>query len=252
MKFIPWTRYPHFRDRKWRYSTARRDQMQNEAEGGSVSEKGAVFGKEIKAHVEANLGTIRSGFQEKWGDLSYPDVLFVRASLEKPYHVFVTCGVSNNPMNVPEEMAEYSRAELVIALPQSWPLGENSIKKEESNWPMRWLKRVGRLPHDQKTWIGQGHTFSNGDPWKPIADTDFAGALTLSPFGLSPEFFQLQTKQGERIIFYYLFPLYQQEIDLKLRKGSEALEKLFHKHDIDFVIDPARTNVAKKRSFFRS
>jgi hypothetical protein len=226
--------------------------MQNEAEGGSVSEKGAVFGKEIKAHVEANLGTIRSGFQEKWGDLSYPDVLFVRASLEKPYHVFVTCGVSNNPMNVPEEMAEYSRAELVIALPQSWPLGENSIKKEESNWPMRWLKRVGRLPHDQKTWIGQGHTFSNGDPWKPIADTDFAGALTLSPFGLSPEFFQLQTKQGERIIFYYLFPLYQQEIDLKLRKGSEALEKLFHKHDIDFVIDPARTNVAKKRSFFRS
>ena len=129
---------------------------------------------------------------------------------------------------------------------------QNTIKKEESSWPMGLLKQVGRLPQDQKTWIGQGHSVSNGDPWKPIADTSFTGALTLSPFGLPSEFFQLETQQGERITFYYLFPLFQEEIDLKLRKGSEALEKLFHKHNIDFVLDPARINVAKKRSWFRS
>jgi hypothetical protein len=252
MTFIPWTQYKHFRDRKWRYSTGRRDQMEDMAKGLSALREGAVFGEEIKAHVEEHLGKIRSGFQEKWGDTSSPDVLFVRASMEQPYHVFFTCGVSDTPMSVPERMVEYSRTELVIALPQSWPLGAKSIRNEESHWPMKWLKRVGRLPQDQKTWIGKGHTISNGDPWKPIADTNFTGALTLSPFGLPPEFFHLQTQKGERITFYYLFPLYQEEIDLKLQKGSEALEKLFHKHNVDFILDPARMNVAKKRSWFLS
>ena len=226
--------------------------MEDEVKVQSASLEGAVYGEEIKAHIETNLGKIRTGFQEKWGDHSSPDVLFVRATLEQPYHVFVTCGVSDNPMNVPEGMEEYSRAELVIALPQSWPLGVKSIENEESNWPMKWLKRVGHLPQDKKTWIGKGHTISNGDPWKPIADTNFTGALTLSPFGLPQEFFQLQTQEGERIIFYYLFPLYHEEIELKLRKGSDALEKLFHKHNVDFVVDPARMNVAKKRGWFRS
>jgi hypothetical protein len=226
--------------------------MENEPKGESVREKGAEYGEEITSHVEANLGKIRTEFQEKWGDQSFPDLLFVRASLERPYHIFVTCGVSDRPMNVPDEMAEYSRTELVIALPQSWPLGIRSIKKEENNWPMRWLKRVGRLPHDQKTWIGKGHTISNGDPWKPIAETNFTGGLVLSPFGLPPKFFQLQTQQGENIMFYYLFPLYQEEIELKLRKGAAALEKLFHKDNIDFVLDTARKNVAKKKAWFRS
>jgi hypothetical protein len=197
--------------------------MEDKATELSASGEGAVYGEEIKAHIEGHLGKIRTGFQEKWGDQSSPEVLFVRATLEQPYHVFVTCGVSDNPMNVPEGMEEYSRAEFVIALPQSWPLGVRSIQSEESTWPMRWLKQVGRLPQDKKTWIGQGHTISNGDPWKPIADTDFTGILTLSPFGLPQDFFQLETKQGTRIVFYYLFPLYREEMDLKLRKNSEAL-----------------------------
>ena len=226
--------------------------MENEAKDQSASGEGAVYGEEIKAHIEEHLGKIRSGFQEKWGDRSSPDVLFVRATLEQPYHVFVTCGVSDNPMNVPEEMAEYSRAELVIALPQSWSLGVRSIKNEESNWPMSWLKRVGRLPQDKKTWIGKGHTISNGDPWEPIADTSFTGGIILPPFGLPPEFSQLQTQQGVKILFYHLIPLYREEMDLKLQKDSEALEELLHKDDTDFVLDLERKNVAKKKGWFRS
>ena len=226
--------------------------MEEKAKKKSESGKGAVFGEEIKAHIEEHVGKIRTGFQEKWGDTSSPDILFVRATLEQPFHIFFTCGVSDNPMNVPEGMEEYSRAELAIALPQSWPLGGKSIKNDESIWPLRWLKRVGRLPQDQKTWIGKGHTISNGDPWEPIADTNFTGVLVSPPFGLPQEFSQLQTRQGVNILFYLLIPLYKEEMDLKLRKGSQALEKLLHKHDTDFVLDLQRTNVAKKKSWFRS
>ena len=217
-----------------------------------VSGKGAVFGEEIKAHIEEHLGKIRDGFQEKWGDTSSPEVLFVRATLEQPYHVFITCGVSDNPMNVPEEMAEYNRVELFIVLPQSWSLGGKSITNEESIWPVRWLKRVGRLPQDQKTWIGKGHTISNGDPWESIANTNFTGAIILPPFGLPSDFFQLQTREGVKILFYCLVPIYREEMDLKLQKGCKALEELFQKRDIDFVLDPDRKNVAKKKGWFRS
>ncbi|MBN1832052.1 MAG: suppressor of fused domain protein [Deltaproteobacteria bacterium] len=252
MEFIPREKYQHFRDRKRRYSTGRRDEMEEKAKKRSVSGKGAIYEEEIKAHVEEHLGKIRSGFQERWGDTSSPDILFVRATLERPYHIFVTSGVSDNPMNVPEGMAEYSRAELVIALPQSWPLGGTSIRNEESIWPVRWLKRVGRLPQDQKTWIGKGHTISNGDPWEPIADTDFTGVLVSPPFGLPPEFSHLQIRQGVSILFYLLIPLYKEEMDLKLRKGSQVLEELLQKHDIAFVLDLQRKNVAKKKGWFRS
>ena len=226
--------------------------MEANAKKKSVSGKGTVYREKIKAHIEEHLGVIRTGFQEKWGDTSSPDVLFVRATLEQPYHIFITCGVSDNPMDVPEGMEEYSRAELVISLPQSWPLGAKSFRNEESIWPMRWLKQVGRLPQDQKTWIGKGHTVSNGDPWKTIADTNFTGFLVSPPFGLPDEFSHLQTQQGVIIHFYHLIPLYREEMDLKLRKGSQALEKLFQKHDIDFVLDIQRINVAKKKGWFRS
>jgi hypothetical protein len=116
---------------------------------------------------------------------------------------------------------------------------------------MTWLKRVGRLPQDQKTWIGKGHTISNGDPWKSIVNTNFTGTIILPPFGLPSEFFQLQTRDGVKILFYYLFPIYREEMDLKLRKGCKALEELFQKRDIDFVLDPERKNVAKKKGWFR-
>lgn len=231
----------------------KKNKRRDDKKGGeSVSAYFAMYKKQIKAHIEAHLGKVRNGFQEKWGDLSEPDILFVRASLDQPYHIFVTCGAGEKPMNVPKDTAEYSRAELVMALPQSWPLGVKSIKNEENNWPMRWLKRVGRLPQDQKTWIGQGHTISNGEYPEPIADTNFRGVLVLTPSWFPAGFSQLKTQKGEKIVFYCLIPLYQEEMDLKLQKGSEALERLLNKHNIDFVLDTARKNVVKKKGWFRS
>jgi len=41
-------------------------------------------------------------------------------------------------------------------------------------------------------------------------------------------------------------------MDLKLQKGSKALEELLNKNDTDFVLDLERKNVAKKKGWFRS
>ncbi len=206
--------------------------------------------EEVEAHVEKYIGKIETVYHEIVSDLVHLDVLFVPSSGNRPYHVLVTSGVSDEPMQVPEGMDQWRRAELMMALPGDWPLDQESFKNEANYWPVRWLKLVGKLPHEYQSWIGWGHTIPNGDPAEPIANTGFTGVILLPPYWLSPEFFQLKTAQEETITFYNLVPLYQEELELKLQKGSEALEKRLEKRDIGFVLDTKRKNVAKRGGWF--
>lgn len=205
---------------------------------------------EIEAHVEKHVGKIESVFHEVLSDLIHLDVLFVPATNSRPYHVLIASGVSDEPMNVPEGMEQFRFAEILIALPPSWPLDQKSFEDEANYWPVRWLKAIGRLPHEYRTWIGWGHTVPNGDPPETIANTQFVGVLLTPPYAFSPEFFRLTTKSGETISFYAMMPLFQEEMDLKLKKGVEELEQRFEKRGVDFVLDLARINVAKARGWF--
>jgi hypothetical protein len=140
---------------------------------------------------------------------------------------------------------------LLIALPEDWPITEVALKDEANWWPIRWLKLVGRLPHENESWIWWGHTIPNGDPPEPIANTKFVGVMLSPPYWLPRDFFELTTKSGETITFYALIPLFAEEMKLKLEKGFDELEARFEKQDINFVIDAKRPNVARKKGWFR-
>jgi len=219
--------------------------------GPTVPKHSAEHLEEVEAHVEKHIGKIETVFHELISDLIHLDVLFVPATQERPYHVLITSGVSDEPMKVPEGMESFRRVELLIALPKDWPLTQEAFKQDANYWPVRWLKQIGRLPHQYDTWIGRGHSIPNGDPVEPIANTQFVGVMLTPPYWLSPDFFRLTTKDGEIITFYMIVPLYQEEMDLKLKSGAEELEKRFEKEDIDFVLDIRRRNVAKKKGWFR-
>lgn len=206
--------------------------------------------EEIDAHIERHIGKVESVFHEILSDIVHLDVHFIPATNARPYHVLVTSGVSDEPMNVPAEMEEFRRAELLIALPRSWPLTQESLKRKENYWPVGWLKQIGRLPHEYNTWIGWGHTIPNGDPAEPIANTRFTGLMVTTPQWLPVEFFQMTASDGEKISFYQLVPLYQEEMDLKLKKGAEELEERLAKAGGSIAIDVQRPNVAKKKGWF--
>jgi hypothetical protein len=207
--------------------------------------------EEVEAHIERYIGKVETVFHEILSDLVHLDVLLVPATDERPYHVLVTSGVSDEPMKVPEGMEEFRRAELLIALPRDWPLTEEAFKDEANNWPVRWLKMIGRLPHEYETWIGLGHTIPNGDPPAPIADTRFIGFMLASPHWLPPELFQLATNAGETISFYALVPLFQEEMDFKLRKGVEELARRMENAGIGFTIDASRPNACARKGWLR-
>jgi hypothetical protein len=207
--------------------------------------------EELETHIEKHIGEIGTVFHEIVSDLIHLDVLFVPASAERPYHVLITSGVSDEPMNVPNGMEKFKRTELLIALPDEWPLTEDAFKDEANYWPVRWLKQIGRLPHEYDTWIGWGHTIPNGDPPERIANTEFIGVMLTAPYWLPPDFFQLTTRTGDIVSFYVLVPLYREEMDLKLKEGVDELEKQLGKAGVNWILDTKRPNVAKRKGWFR-
>jgi hypothetical protein len=159
--------------------------------------------------------------------------------------------MSDLPMTVPEELEGLRYAELCILLPNDWALGEEEFKDESNYWPVRWLKKLARFPHEYGTWLGYGHTIPNGENAEPFAANTQFGCMMLFP-GLSMEkgFHKLKINDEKTINFYCLYPLYKEEMQLKLKKGTDALLDQFGKFLVTDVVDIKRPNTCKKKGLF--
>lgn len=202
----------------------------------------------ITAHIERHLGPISGVFHEIISDLVHIDVHVVPATAECPYLRLVTSGMSDLPMAVPDDVDAPERMELMVTLPADWPITQDAFEDERNYWPVRLLKTLARLPHEYDTWLGFGHTIPNGHPSESYApDLDFDGAIVLPPVTTPEDFAQLVLQDGMTIDFMAIVPLYPEEMDLKLKKDAETLLDRFDAKSIQDVIQPGRTNVAKKR-----
>lgn len=81
-----------------------------------------------------------------------------------------------NIRTLPKGIKAHRYTELCIFLPANWPLEsepyqtiEETFKDENNYWPLRWLKKLARFPHEYNTWIGRGHTIPNGEAAEPFA-----------------------------------------------------------------------------------
>jgi hypothetical protein len=155
----------------------------------------------------------------------------------------VTTGMSTQPMTVPPGGEEYRFAELLIYLPKDWPLADSSLRDPNHFWPIDWLRRIARYPHEHHTWLGgPSAVIANDEPPQPLApNTRLTCLLATTEAG---EFGSLSLPDGRRVVFYTLFPLYTEERDLEKEKGTAHLVRLFQKRKIGIVVDVNRPNVA--------
>jgi hypothetical protein len=210
--------------------------------------RGEVCLDQISDHIERHLGTAATVFHEIASDTVHIDVHFVEPSTGRPFNRLVTSGMSDLPMTVPEGSGAPRFAELMLTLPAAWQLDQESFKSEQWYWPIRLLKMLARLPHKHATWLGYGHTIPNGDPPEAYApDTKLCGAIILPPASVPGDFRSLQIDESKTITFYSVVPLYQEEMELKLRAGSEKLLDRLDARGINDLIEPRRVNVARKR-----
>lgn len=196
---------------------------------------------ELEDFIISHFGEYKNVFHELVSPDIHVDICVIYPTPERNYYTLVTMGMGAHDMNVPEELTEQNleRAELVICLPSDWQL---PVEDEVWYWPLRWLKLLARVPIEEDSWVGWGHTVSNDGP---LAENTMLSALMLISPGAFEEAADLCTlSNGEEINFYQVIPLYQEELEYKIEHGAKALLELMNAEIME-AVDISRKNVCK-------
>jgi len=207
----------------------------------------------ISEHIEKYVGHSPNVFHELISDLVHLDVHTVPPTSQRNWHTCITSGMSERPMHAPPGVENSDYAELVLCLPPTWQLSEAAFKIDNQRfyWPIYWLKTLARLPHEYDTWLGAGHTVPNGDPPKPFHHTTkMCCWLTLGPIWFDKKFATLKLADGRLINFLAIIPIYAEEMQLKLNKGTDVLAGKLASLPLTELMNPSRKNVAVKRFGF--
>lgn len=205
----------------------------------------------ISAHIEECVGPVASVYHELISDLVHIDVHMVAPTPERDFYTLVTSGMSDRAMHVPEGLEDYRYCELMIALPADWPMDQEAWKDDANYWPVRMLKYLARFPHEYETWLWAMHTIPNGDPPEPFAvNTQLSGVILLPPLTVRPEFHQLVVDDAKTIHFHAIIPLHANEMDLKLKKGAEALFDGFDRDGVSELLNAGRGSTLRPKRWW--
>jgi hypothetical protein len=181
----------------------------------------------VQGHASKFLGSSRLVYHEAESRFAHIDLHRFGPDEEYGFHTFVTSGMAIRPMNVPREVENpeaYRYAELVLHLPENWPLDWVTLQKVENWWPLEVLTSLARLPHEREGWVWGGHTLRNGEPPEPYSpDTELSAALVLPSYLMPDEFEVLEMEDGREIVFLTVAFLHPDELEYSVRHGSDAL-----------------------------
>ncbi len=207
----------------------------------------------ITAHVEKHIGEIHGTYAEIVPGVVAVDLIVVAPTPRKNYYTLVTSGMSDLPMSVPQGAEDFTYAELMMCLPPDWKISDEAFQDENNYWPVRAMKTLARFPHEHDTWLYLGHTvaYENAAVKSYAENNNFRGMLLSLPDTVEdkPGFFNLQCSDNKVIHFFNLTPLYQEELDYKLKHGMEALFGKLNAIGVGDVVDQNRNNACKKKLF---
>jgi hypothetical protein len=195
----------------------------------------------IQKHIDACFGPSNQVFHELISPDIHVDILIIEPTEKHNYYVLVTLGMGAHRMNVPDEIeGNLDRAEVLICLPPDWNI---QGKEEEWYWPLRWLKIIARLPGNEDSWVGWGHTIPNGEPF--AKNTQLNTILLLNPGAFKEESFRCKMPDGSFVNFYQMIPLYEEEVQFKLKNNTDLL-LTFLDHDCLEYVHIDRDNICKE------
>lgn len=241
----------------YRYKDAPRD-LQDYA----IGDMDLIAG--VEEHLESLFGKVEGStvLHEIMSFGVHVDVHVIPPNSKLNGWLCVTSGMAQRPMSPPPEVIrqlgnDCRYCELMTVLPPDWPLFQMSEKfgvfggKESppSYWPIGWMKFLARFPHEQKTWLWHGHTIPNGDPAEPFPECNFIGSILLPSLHLPSESWSFQA--GDRkVTLFSLWPLYQEEMDFKLRHGTDALISKMEAAGVTDMVNASRPNSIKRKKWF--
>lgn len=172
--------------------------------------------------IEEQFGDYEEVIHEIVSDGIHLDIIVIPPTKEDNYYKLVTMGMGAYKMNVPKDLKKYKleRAELVICLPPDWDIKSS---EEKHYWPIKQLKALARVPINNNTWIGSGHTISADYQNTPYAtNTKFCSMLLLLMLNKNNEPIEMKLNDNEIINFYELFPIYEEELMYIRQNGYQS------------------------------
>lgn len=198
----------------------------NELVGEYDGEPPLVYSEEemeaIETHTSTWFGAHESVFHELVSPDLHIDLLLIEPRPEHDYYTIVTMGAGAHRMNIPDGYEGPDRAEFLINLPKEWDIHN---EEESSYWPLRWLKILARLSLHHDTWVGWGHTIPSEGPF--AENTLLNNVILTEPLGFAEESLVGTLPNGDRVVFWQLVPLYEEELQYKLENDAVALEEAF-------------------------
>ena len=203
---------------------------------------------EIESYVEEHIGPVSWVYHEIVSDKVHIDIYVVDPSEKRNSYTLITSGMSDQPMPAPSGKENYRYSELTLSLPASWPISRDELPDDANLWPVKWLKTIARLPHNQNAWVSLGHTVPNGNPPVPFSSaTELCCWILSVPLLFGREFGCLKVDEEETVNFFSLVPIYTEEMEFKLRKGARPLIELLVRNGVKDMVNLNRKNLCKKR-----
>lgn len=185
----------------------------------------------VESHIAEYFGEFSMVLHEIFSPDIHVDICLIppRPQDGRNYYTLVTMGMGAYAMNVPEELVERNlmRAELVINLPADWHMEEGAMQDERWYWPIRLLKTIARLPLEEESWVGWGHTIGMEEGETYAENTTFCGSMLATVDMFDEDGFYCTLPGGDDVNFYYVLPLYKDEMEFKLAHDADALLELF-------------------------
>ena len=158
------------------------------------------------------------------------DIYQFRPNSERPHWTLITGAMSDLPQYIPKNAEGISpRAEIMMYV------------KEPQDWMFNVLKGLAKMPFNDKTYLHWYHTVPNGQPMtaKPSELTSF---FFLPPYFEDPKFDNLHI-DGDKVDILWMIPITEREREYAIENGSQALEEVFKKAEMDPVVDEERTSL---------
>ena len=156
--------------------------------------------------------------------------------------ILMTNGLSNYTMPVHEKHAGREHVELYFCLPSYW-----DIENIEKQWVFEWIQKMAKHVTEKQTWFGVGHTIPNGNPAAAFSPTMNQRYLLLNePMYLREKLESVQLEDKE-IHFLAVIPIFEDEMDYKMAKGTYKLLQKMEGKGISELLDDYRMSSLKSK-----
>lgn len=161
---------------------------------------------------------------------------------EGDHHLLITDGLRLIKQDVNEVNQDLQHIELYMLLPVYWNLKDQS-------WPVEWLNKIGQIPKKNNTWFGSGDTIPAGNPPEALDEKLSANHFILSkPISLDGVLTGSKWKESDFQLLAVI-PIFQNEVDYKLKNSHTMLFNRFHQAGVSEMIDLYRSTTYKRRFF---